>query len=92
MFDMPPPKPPPFGLSTEEFVQYHRRACAYSRFRVADAGSLVYDEGDHQKIEEYDPHRMLLELRAEIADAISYLVGMDLVIGRWQDRIEEIDA
>ena len=50
----------------------------------------VYDEEDHQRIEEFDPPRMLLEIRQEIADAINYLVGLDLQLGRWQRRIEEI--
>lgn len=92
MEQIPPPLAPPFGLSTDDLVSYHRRATAYARFRIANAGSREYDRGDHQKIEEYEPSRMLLELRQEIADAVNYLVGLDLQLGRWQRRIEEIDA
>lgn len=88
----PPPFSPPFGLTTDELVDHHRRATNYARFRIIDTGSRQYDEHDHQKIEEYDPPRMLLELRQEIADAINYLVGLDLQLGRWQRRIEEINT
>jgi len=87
----PPPMPPHFGLTPEQFASYHRRACAYSRFRLLDAGSREYDEGTHQKMEEFDPHRILLELRQEVADAITYLVGLDLTIARWSDKIGEVE-
>ena len=87
----PPPMPPEFGLTPEQFARYHRRACAYSRFRLLDAGSREYDEGTHQKMEEFDPHRILLELRQEVADAITYLVGLDLTIARWSDKIGEVE-
>lgn len=89
--DFPPPLPPAFGLTTEEFARYHRRACAYSRYRLLDAGSREYNEGDHQKMEEFDPHRILLELRQEVADAITYLVGLDLSIARWADKIGVVE-
>lgn len=88
----PPPFAPPFGLSTDQLIDHHRRATNYARFRIADAGAREYDRSDHQKIEEYEPARMLLEVRQEIADAINYLVGLDLQLGRWQRRIEEINA
>lgn len=88
--DFPPPITPPFGLSVDELLTHHRRATNYARFRIADAGAREYSQGDHQRIEEYDPARMLLEIRQEIADAINYLVGLDLQLGRWQRRIEDI--
>lgn len=92
MVDTPPPIAPPFGLTVDELVSYHRRACNYARFRISDAGARQYDETDHQLIEDFDPSRMILEIRQEIADAINYLVGLDLQLGRWQRRIEEIPA
>lgn len=88
--DLPPPITPPFGLSVDELLTHHRRATNYARFRIADAGAREYAEENHQRIEEYDPARMLLEIRQEIADAINYLVGLDLQLGRWQRRIEDI--
>jgi hypothetical protein len=87
----PPPQPPDYGLSPSEFARYHRKACAYSRMRLLDAGAREYDEADHQLIEEFDPHRILLELRQEVADAITYLVGLDLAIARWSDKIGEVE-
>ena len=89
--NVPPPQPPAFGLSVDEFAKYHRRACAYSRYRLLDAGSREYNEGDHQKMEEFDPHRILLELRQEVADAITYLVGLDLSIARWTEKIGDVE-
>lgn len=71
-------------------MQYHRRACNYARYRLSNQGARNYNEGDHQRIEEYEPQRMLQEIRAEIADAINYLVGLDLQLGRWNRRIEDI--
>jgi hypothetical protein len=90
MVATPPPFAPPFGLSVEELVRYHRRATNYARFRIQDAGAREYGEEDQQLIENYDPARCLLEIRQEIADAINYLVGLDLQIGRWQDRIQDV--
>lgn len=87
---IPPPLAPPFGLTVDDLVQYHRRACNYARYRLSNQGARNYNEGDHQRIEEYEPQRMLQEIRAEIADAINYLVGLDLQLGRWNRRIEDI--
>ena len=90
MVDTPPPLAPPFGLSVDELVRYHRRATNYARFRIQDSGAREYGEDDHQLIENYDPARLLLEIRQEIADAINYLVGLDLQLGRWQERIQDV--
>ena len=37
----PPPIAPPFGLTTEQLIEHHRRATNYARFRIADGGSRV---------------------------------------------------
>lgn len=90
MAEIPPPIAPPFGLTVDELVSHHRRACNYARFRIQDAGAREYDKEDHQIIEDYDPSRMILEIRQEVADAINYLVGLDLQLGRWQRRMADI--
>lgn len=90
--DLKPAHHPPFGISVDDLVGAHRRATNFARYRISDQGAREYDEADHQKFETMDPHRMLYELRCEIADAINYLVFLDIQLSRWQTRIEEIDA
>jgi ferritin len=92
LISTPPAMPPPFGLSTEQLINHHKRVTNYARFRLSEVGYRQYDEGDHQKIETMDHFRLLLETRQEIADAINYLVGLDIQLGRWYERLERVDA
>jgi len=90
--DLTPSHHPAYGMSVNDLVNAHRRASNFARYRIGNQGAREYDETDHQKFEGMDPHRLLYELRCEIADSINYLVFLDIQLSRWQTRIEEIDA
>jgi len=79
-----------YGLSPEELTEAQRRFCNYARFRIADTGARQYDKSDHQAFEDMNPHRILLELRDELADAVNYLTFLDIQLSRWQRRLEGI--
>lgn len=75
-------------MTLQELSEAQRRFTNYARIRLNSASE--YDGGTEQSFEGMEPHRLLLELRQEIADAVNYLTFLDIQIERWGKRLEKI--
>lgn len=51
-------------------------------------GHRDYNRGDKQAFEDMSIHRLVDELRDEIADAVNYLAFLDIQLSRWKTELE----
>lgn len=85
-----PPIHPAYGITTEELAAAQRRFATYARLRLQGAGHAQYDRPGKQAFEDMSVHRLIDELRDEIADSVNYLAMIDIQMSRWKRRLEEI--
>jgi len=83
-----PPNYPPFGLSVDQFAEAQQSFTEYARSRVY-VGSQDYDLGESQRMEALSVNNVITELREEIADAVNYLVGLDIVVSRLFPTVDD---
>lgn len=79
---------PPYGISSDELAEAQRRFTTYARLRLQGVGHVNYDRGGKQAFEDMDLHRLINEMRDEIADSVNYLTFMDIQLSRWKNRLE----
>lgn len=79
---------PPYGISSDELADAQRKFTTYARLRLQGVGHVQYDRGGKQAFEDMDIHRLINEMRDEIADAVNYLTFMDVQLSRWKNRLE----
>ena len=84
-----PPKHPGYGVTTEELAEAQRRFTNYARLRILGTGNREYSRGAKQAFEDMSLHRLIEELRDEIADSVNYLTFMDIQLSRWKRTLEE---
>lgn len=84
-----PPKHPGYGVTTEELAEAQRRFTNYARLRIMGTGNREYSRGSKQTFEDMSLHRLIEELRDEIADSVNYLTFMDIQLSRWKRTLEE---
>lgn len=84
-----PPKHPGYGVTTDELAEAQRRFTNYARMRIMHAGNREYSRGSKQAFEDMGVHRLIDELRDEIADAVNYLTFIDIQLSRWKRALEE---
>jgi len=81
------PKYTSYGMSVEQFAEAQQQFTEYARTRII-IGGQEYDLGESQRIENLTPVQIVKELRDEIADAVNYLVGLDIAIARIVERLD----
>lgn len=81
---------PGYGITTDEFAAAQRRFCTFARLRIEGVGHTQYDKGGKQSFEDLTVHRLVSELRDEIADAVNYLAMIDIQLSRWKRKLEEL--
>ena len=79
---------PPYGISTDELAEAQRKFTTYARLRLQGVGHVQYDREGKQAFEDMDLHRLINEMRDEIADSVNYLAFMDIQLSRWKNRLE----
>ena len=79
---------PPYGISTDELADAQRKLTTYARLRLQGVGHVQYDREGKQAFEDMDLHRLINEMRDEIADSVNYLAFMDIQLSRWKNRLE----
>lgn len=77
----------PFGLSVRQLADGQKALAAYARWRLYGVGQDQYDLGDHQKCEDMDLARLVLEARDEIADLVNYLAFIDMRLHRMYEAV-----
>jgi len=75
------PNHPPFGLTVEQLATAQRELTEYARERIYQ-GEAQYALTYSQGIEHKQPRQLLTDIREEIADAINYLTGLDILVHR----------
>lgn len=80
---------PGYGLTTDQLADAQRRFTTYARMRMQGTGHRDYSYGNKQAFEDMGIHRLIDELRDEIADAVNYLAFLDIQLSRWKQRMEE---
>jgi len=84
-----PPIHPRYGVTTQELAEAQRRFTNYARLRIMGTGEREYGRGSKQAFEDMSHHRLIDELRDEIADAVNYLTFLDIQLSRWKSTLEE---
>jgi len=84
-----PPQHPGYGITTAELSEAQRRFTNYARLRILGAGDREYGRGGRQSFEDMGLHKLIDELRDEIADAVNYLTFLDIQLSRWKTTLEE---
>ena len=84
-----PAQHPGYGITTEQLAEAQRRFTNYARLRILGAGNREYSRGSKQAFEDMSIHRLVDELRDEIADAVNYLTFLDVQLGRWKSSLED---
>ena len=84
-----PAQHPGYGITTEQLAEAQRRFTNYARLRILGAGNREYSRGSKQAFEDMGLHRLVDELRDEIADAVNYLTFLDVQLGRWKSSLED---
>lgn len=84
-----PPQHPGYGITTAELSEAQRRFTNYARLRILGAGDRDYGRGGKQSFEDMGLHKLIDELRDEIADAVNYLTFLDIQLSRWKTTLEE---
>ena len=79
---------PSYGISTDELAEAQRKFTTYARLRLQGVGHVQYDREGKQAFEDMDLHRLINEMRDEIADSVNYLAFMDIQLSRWKNRLE----
>ncbi len=78
-----------YGITVDELAQAQRRFTNYARLRLTGVGKRDYDHGGKQAFEDMGLHRLIDELRDEVADAVNYLTFLDIQLSRWKLALEE---
>jgi NTP pyrophosphatase (non-canonical NTP hydrolase) len=84
-----PPIHKGYGVTTDELAEAQRRFTNYARLRILGTGNREYSRGSKQAFEDMHLHRLIDELRDEIADAVNYLTFLDIQLSRWKSTLEE---
>ena len=84
-----PPKHAGYGITVDELAQAQRRFTNYARLRLTGVGKRDYDQGGKQAFEDMGLHRLINELRDEVADAVNYLTFLDIQLSRWKLALED---
>jgi hypothetical protein len=84
-----PPLHPRYGITTDKLAEAQRRFTNYARMRIVGAGNREYSRGSKQAFEDMGLHRLIDELRDELADAVNYLTFIDVQLSRWKTMLEE---
>jgi NTP pyrophosphatase (non-canonical NTP hydrolase) len=84
-----PPIHKGYGITTDELAEAQRRFTNYARLRILGTGNREYSRGSKQAFEDMHLHRLIDELRDEIADAVNYLTFLDIQLSRWKSTLEE---
>lgn len=83
-----PPQHPGYGITTDQLAEAQRRFTNYARLRIMGTGNREYSRGSKQAFEDMSIHRLVDELRDEIADAVNYLTFLDIQLSRWKHELE----
>ena len=83
-----PPIHPRYGVTTDELAEAQRRFTNYARLRIMGTGNREYGRGSKQAFEDMSYHRLIDELRDEVADAVNYLTFLDIQLSRWKSELE----
>jgi predicted DNA-binding ribbon-helix-helix protein len=51
-------------------------------------GNREYSRGSSQAFEDMSVHRLIDEMRDELADAVNYLTFLDVQLSRWKNNLE----
>lgn len=84
-----PPIHKGYGITTDELAEAQRRFTNYARLRIMGTGNREYSRGSKQAFEDMGLHRLIDELRDEIADSVNYLTFLDIQLSRWKTTLEE---
>lgn len=84
-----PPEHKGYGITTNELAEAQRRFTNYARLRILGTGNREYSRGSKQAFEDMHLHRLIDEMRDEIADAVNYLTFLDIHLSRWKTTLEE---
>lgn len=84
-----PAQHPGYGITTDQLAEAQRKFTNYARLRIMGAGNREYSRGSKQAFEDMGLHRLIDELRDEIADAVNYLTFLDIQLSRWKSTLEE---
>ena len=83
-----PAQHPGYGITTEQLAEAQRRFTNYARLRIMGTGNREYSRGSKQAFEDMSIHRLIEELRDEIADSVNYLTFLDIQLSRWKHELE----
>lgn len=83
-----PAQHPGYGITTDQLAEAQRRFTNYARLRIMGTGNREYSRGSKQAFEDMSLHRLVDELRDEIADAVNYLAFLDIQLSRWKHELE----
>ena len=83
-----PPQHPGYGITTDQLAEAQRRFTNYARLRIMGTGNREYSRGSKQSFEDMSIHRLIDELRDEIADSVNYLTFLDIQLSRWKHELE----
>ena len=83
-----PAQHPGYGITTDELAEAQRRFTNYARLRIMGTGNREYSRGSKQSFEDMSIHRLIDELRDEIADSVNYLTFLDIQLSRWKHELE----
>lgn len=83
-----PAQHPGYGITTEQLAEAQRRFTNYARLRIMGTGNREYSRGSKQAFEDMSLHRLIDELRDEIADSVNYLTFLDIQLSRWKHELE----
>ena len=83
-----PPAHPGYGITTAQLAEAQRRFTNYARLRITGTGNREYSRGGTQAFEDMSLHRLVDELRDELADAVNYLAFLDIQLARWKHDLE----
>lgn len=84
-----PAQHPGYGVTTDQLAEAQRRFTNYARLRILGTGNREYGRGSKQAFEDMGLHRLIDELRDEMADAVNYLTFLDIQLSRWKTTLEE---
>ena len=79
---------PRYGITTEQLAEAQRRFTNYARLRLMGTGNREYSRGSSQAFEDMSIHRLIDEMRDELADAVNYLTFLDIQLSRWKNELE----
>ena len=83
-----PAQHPGYGITTDQLAEAQRRFTNYARLRIMGTGNREYSRGSKQAFEDMSIHRLIDELRDEIADSVNYLTFLDIQLSRWKHELE----